>query len=322
MKKICIATLGFIEDYRQQLLPFVIESMGYRIEWVKPEEADIVIFGPQFQLRKQSLRRIPKIFRKYIQKPFVENLQTHLGSRKQLPIRIFHALGNCRHDQVSADYSISSDITFGQENHFRLPQWMERVNWSEQGVRGNGVRLNGPLLDLGRLSEPLGAQFITRVTNGERSATFIADTLREPNLSCLKAIQSVMRVDGFGNAFDLKSPTSSSFMVNFENILERYAFNLCPEAGLYPAYVSDKIPVAFSAGCLPITWVDQSICVDFNPNAFINLADMAAQEFSGMENLLNENYLRQYADQALLVNKPSLEPLKAYLQNIITQALD
>jgi hypothetical protein len=150
----------------------------------------------------------------------------------------------------------------------------------------------------------------------------MAETLREPNLSCLKTIQSVMSVDGFGSAFDLKSPTSSSFMVNFENILERYAFNLCPEAGLYPAYVSDKIPIAFSAGCLPITWASQGVSIDFNPKAFVNLGGMAAQEFSGLENLLNENYLRQYADQALLINKPTLEPLKAYLQNIITQALD
>jgi hypothetical protein len=170
MKNICIATLGFAVDYRQQLLPFVIESMGYRIEWVNPKDADVVIFGPQFQLQKQSLRLIPKIFRKYIQKPFVENLQTHLGSRQQLPVRIFHALGNCRHDQVSADYSISSDITFGQDNHFRLPQWMERVNWSEQGVHGNGRQFGGRLLELERLSKPLGSQFMTRVPSGSRSA--------------------------------------------------------------------------------------------------------------------------------------------------------
>ena len=321
MKKIRIANLGFPQDYRRTLLPLVIESMGLQIEWVEAKNADLVIFGPQFQLQRQSLRHIPKVFRKYIKKPFVEELQTHLGSRGQLPVRIFHALGNYRHDHISADYSISSDIVFGQVNHFRLPPWMERVNWSEQGIRSSESLFGGQLFDLERLARPLGHDFMGRVTQGIRSAAFRSDTLREPNSTCLKSIQSVMRVDGFGAVFDLKSPTSSSFLVNYESVLEQYAFNLCPEETLYPAYVTDKIPAAFLAGCLPISWVDQSVSIDFNPKAFVNLADMAAKEFVGVENLLSDKYLQQFADQALLLNKPSLEPLKVYLKNIISQAI-
>lgn len=128
MKQIRIANLGFVQDYRQTLIPQTIESMGYHIDWVKPKNADLVIFGPEFKFQKQSLRHVPKIFRKYINKPFAEVLQTHLGSRQSLPVRLFHAFGNYRHDQISADYSISSDIVFGKANHFRLPQWMERIN--------------------------------------------------------------------------------------------------------------------------------------------------------------------------------------------------
>ena len=58
------------------------------------------------------------------------------------------------------------------------------------------------------------------------------------------------------------------------DILQQYAFNLCPENGLYPGYATEKIPEAFAAGCLPIAYVDESVCVDFNPKAFVNLQPM------------------------------------------------
>ena len=76
------------------------------------------------------------------------------------------------------------------------------------------------------------------------------------------------------------------------------------------------------AGCLPITWADENVKVDFNPQAFINLAPMSADHFAELGQILHsKSKLAQYAEQPLLLQKPSLDPLKGYLKDIIQTAL-
>jgi hypothetical protein len=110
-------------------------------------------------------------------------------------------------------------------------------------------------------------------------------------------------------------------LIKFDE-LQHFAFNLCPENGMFPGYYTEKIPEAFMAGCLPITWVDENVKVDFNPLAFINLAPMSASYFSGLGNILHsKDILMRYAEQPLLLERPSLEPLKNYLKDVIKTAL-
>ena len=98
--------------------------------------------------------------------------------------------------------------------------------------------------------------------------------------------------------------------------MTNYAFNLCPENAIHPGYITEKIPEAFAAGCLPITMVDDSVGVDFNPNAMINLA-------SGDKNLewlhmqLSNDALEVCSQQPLLLRKISLEKTKTFLKKII-----
>jgi hypothetical protein len=128
-------------------------------------------------------------------------------------------------------------------------------------------------------------------------------------------------IDGFGPYFDknIRSHLQSSF-TKYE-LLQDYAFNLCPENSLYPGYITEKIPEAFNAGCLPITWVDTNIQCDFNPLAMLNLLPLTHENFSSANEIIHsKKHLDNFSEQALLIRQPSLEPFKVFLQDILRQA--
>ena len=50
MKKILrISTQGLAPDYRHSLVPLVIKTFGYQINWVNNSSADLLIVGPFFK---------------------------------------------------------------------------------------------------------------------------------------------------------------------------------------------------------------------------------------------------------------------------------
>jgi hypothetical protein len=76
------------------------------------------------------------------------------------------------------------------------------------------------------------------------------------------------------------------------------------------------------AGCLPLTWTDTNVCADFNPKAFINLEPMSWQDFEPLKDIINSpSQLEFFAEQPLLLNNPSIEPMKDFLREIVRQAL-
>nr|WP_255532916.1 glycosyltransferase family 10 [Polynucleobacter sp. CS-Odin-A6] len=230
---------------------------------------------------------------------------------------LFHTGENLRHDHIKTDYSISHDLNIQSDKHLRLPYWMEMIDWSHEGLMGNINPRYGQLLNLERLQSPLGNQFLTR----EQKCILLSSHLREPRASALSALQKLMPVDGFGPYFDkkIKDHHSSNFLK--KDILARYAYNLCPENGLYPGYVTEKIPEAFTAGCLPITYVDRAVNVDFNPRAFINLAPMAESGYDGLAEILqSKSRLEAHAEEPLITQRPSIEQLRSFLQKIISNS--
>jgi len=194
---------------------------------------------------------------------------------------------------------------------------MELVDWKHEGITGNTNPRFGELLCLKRLSEPLGKAFLAR----PRIATLITSHLIEPRKSLYEAVQKVTDVKGFGLHFDpsIKNHHQSHFIK--KDVISSYAFNLCPENNLYPGYYTEKIPEAFQAGALPMTWADPNIHVDFNPKALINLLPMTANHFAELNSILHSDLqLNAYADQALLLKVPNLEQTKSFLSEIVRQA--
>jgi hypothetical protein len=179
---------------------------------------------------------------------------------------------------------------------------------------GNNNPRYGELLKMERLQAPLGNQFFNR----PQKAILITSHLREPRASCYELLKKHMPIDGIGPYFDstIRDHHRSGFLK--KDTLQNYAFNLCPENGLFPGYVTEKIPEAFAVGCLPIGLVDEWVVGDFNPAAFINLTTIMANESDSLGGMLRSKArLEMFAQQPLLLNVPSLAGVQKFVKKII-----
>lgn len=309
MKKLNIATLGLPSDYPSSLIPLIIRDLGYEIVWKPIQQADLVIYGPFYHMKK-AYRWLPKPLRTY-----AFSIEESLGSRRIKPLVLFQTGENVRPGATPYDYAITFDL-MNEPNHLRFPYWMELVDWSHEGITGNQNIRFGQLLSIDQMMRPLGDHFLKR----NRRAALISSHLIEPRKMLFNTLSKIIPVDGFGPLFDTKIKNHNNSNFDKLEILNQYAFNLCPENSLYPGYYTEKIPEAFLSGCLPITWVDSNVHVDFNPEAMINLQAMVGNGFKGLRELLNDaQRLNKYADQPLITSRPSLEPCKEFIRNLVSQ---
>lgn len=315
MKKIKISTQGCPADYHSSLLISTIRSSGYTITYVNPSKADLIIYG-SFYNQKSKFRWIPKFLRTELISA-QHYLEEQLFHRKNRPLTLFHTAENLRHNHLPTDYSISSDIVDDSETHIRLPYWMEMVDWSHEGVSGNQNPRYGSLLSINRLMQPLGNNFIKR----DRLIAFFTSHLREPRKTILNILEKKLKIDKYGPFFnkEIKNHHSSNFLK--KDILQHYSFNLCPENSLYPGYITEKIPESFHSGCLPISWTDSNVNIDFNMDAFINLAPMTGSLYEPFLNMFeNINNFSSYADQPLIKSQPSIHQFYLYMNKILNTA--
>ena len=312
IKHLKIACQGVAKDFSESLIPAAIKSLGYQPIWTNPLNCDLMVIGPFFTEKKLD-RHIPKPLR-----ALFKRLSNRANEQPKGPLSLFITGENVRHDFQNCDYSISFDLGVCKPNHLRMPYWMEMVDWSSEGVTGNRNPRYGRLLNIERLMQPLGNDFLLRA----QTAAIFASHLREPRGTLLSAVKREVEVVEFGRTFnpDIKNHLESG-IIKYD-ALQNFAFNLCPENGMFPGYYTEKIPEAFMAGCLPISWADENVKVDFNPKAFINLAPMSANGFQELGELLHsKDTLYKYASEPLLIHRPTLDPLKYFLCNLLKTAL-
>ena len=311
-KKIRIATIGVAHDYRSGLIPLLIETAGYSIEWTAEVRCDLLIFGPFAARPTKRYRWLPKPVR-----PAIGAIAKYLEKKRQRPLTLFHTAENIRHDEIPADFSISFDLGVNDPSHLRFPYWMEYIDWSHEGVAGNTNPRFGALLSLPRLMSPLGRDFM----NKPRKVALFCSHLREPRKLLYEKVSRVLEVQGFGPYFDSSISSHHNSGFKKKDVLRTFAFNLCPENGLYPGYCTEKIPEAFAADSLPITWVDSNVAADFNPASFINMQQFAWQDFEpALELLRDDRELERCAGEPLIRKQPTLAKAKAYLAEILIQA--
>jgi hypothetical protein len=205
------------------------------------------------------------------------------------------------------------------QNHLRIPLWKHYIDWSHEGISRNNNVLNakrfGLFYKIEDLQSPLGDEFLKR----ERKMCLITTHLDEPRGSIYKYFSKQFTVDGYGRYFDskIKNHNESNFIK--KDLMKNYAFNICPENSLYPGYYTEKITDAFSAKCLPISWADQNISLDFNKNAFVNLLDHVEDNYEAICNLLkDENYLKKFTKEPLIIKKLNLDDEKKFVEKVLT----
>lgn len=309
MKKIRISTIGCAEDYKNSILPIICSTLGYELNWVNPNNCDILVIGPFTNPNPKKLSWCPRKLR-----PAIRPLVRMLEGRRIQPLKIFHTAENIRHDIHKVDYSISFDLNIHSNKHFRFPYWMEMIDWTHEGVIGNQNPRYGQLLKISKLVQPLGKNFLSK----NWGAAFLSSHIREPRRTIFEAVQKVMSVKGFGPHFDASIPNHHLSQFLKHTLLQDFAFNLCPENSMYPGYYTEKIPEAFYANCLPITWADENVKVDFNPNAFINLAPMTWSNYAPLKEIIqSKQILDGYAGESLLLNIPSILPFREFVKGIL-----
>jgi hypothetical protein len=307
-KKIKVATCGVYQNYQNSLLPILVGNGGFCIEWVSPKDCDLLILGPFFRLEKKY-RWLPKSIRSHVTLP--------LWGKRSPPLTLFHTAENVRYNNVAADFSITYDLGVNTSNHFRFPYWKEMLDWSAQGVVGNVNHRYGALLSIDTLMKPLGENCLSR----SNKAAFFSSHLREPRMSIFKAVSRLIDVDGYGPYFDRAVIDHNKSGLYKRDILSDYRFNLCPENGCFPGYYTEKIPEAFAAGCIPITWTDSNVSVDFNPLAFINMFELISDDYLSLGDILHDSgYISKLVSEPLLLTFPEIQPMKEFLQNILEQA--
>jgi Glycosyltransferase family 10 (fucosyltransferase) C-term/Alpha-(1,3)-fucosyltransferase FucT N-terminal domain len=307
-KIIRIATCGVAQDYRQSLVPLIVEHLGYKIEWGGTQTADLIIFGPFFDIFAKKYRWLPKPLRARFDRLLNRQNSGHRA------LTLFQTGENLRHNHIACDYALSFDLAVDSPNHLRFPYWMEMMDWHHEGVTGNSNPRFGRLLSIDKLMQPLGSDFLTR----PQHAAIFASHLREPRETLYKALSKVMPVHGYGPYFDANTAHHSTSNITKLEVLQNYAFNLCPENSLYPGYYTEKIPEAFMAGCLPVTWADSNVGIDFNAAAILNLAPLMIKNFEDILNLLTSKVLiNSCTNQPLFNYKPTLLKHVKYIKNII-----
>jgi len=306
VKEIRVGLCGVSWDYKQSLIPKVIERIAGKISWVSPEKADLVIIGPfECYLTKHKRNFTPKIFRR------LDKKEIYLDKIKG--IKLFHTNENVRSDKIKSDFSISFDYTPNNPNNLRFPYWMEFIDWSKEGISGQENSRFGRLINQEELLKPIDFS----CGNREFKAAFFTSHLNEPRKELYSITKKYIEVDGYGAVFNknIKSHSESGIMKN--SILEKYSFNLCPENSMFPGYNTEKIPEAFASGCVPITWTVPGHNMDFNENAYLNLANHDDLSILNTPEIL----LDKYSKSPLINNRLSLEPLIKFLQNILTNSM-
>ena len=160
-KSIRIACLGVPSDYYASLVPLMIQALGYKIKWVAPFRADLLIYGPFYNPDGPRLRWLPRSWRKSAVS-YLNFIEGCMAKRHTPPVTLFHTAENLRHDYIKSDFALSYDLNIASRNHFRLPYWMEMIDWSHEGIMGNSNPRYGELLKLKQLQAPLGNQFLNR----------------------------------------------------------------------------------------------------------------------------------------------------------------
>ena len=309
-KQLRVSTMGVADDYHQSLVPRIIEYLGYSINWTPPNNADLIIYGPFFE-KNRTNRWIPKPVRRFFRgREYPEKFHPQ-------QVTIFQTGENIRHNTIPADYSLSFDLAVDSLKHLRLPYWMEQTNWDHEGIFGIKNPRFGRPIELKRLSQPLGSKFLKK----PKAAVLFASHLNEPRSTLYKNLSKVLPTKGVGPYFDQSIEHHNSSGFRKCDVMKNFAFNLCPENSMYPGYYTEKIPEAFMGDCLPLTWVDENVAIDFNPLAFINLAPMMHRDFENLKEVLNSRImLEQISSQPLLHVIPSLAPHIAFVHEIVRVA--
>jgi len=318
MNKIRIATL-WVDDLRDSLIFKLIKNISNKeIQIVPLKQSDIVIFGPYdtFSLKRRFSNFAKRKF-KNIENIF-PNIDLYLLSRKIKPIRIFYSHENYPFPKIKYDFAITTHLGISNDKHLRFPLWKELIDWSHFGIKralSRFIKRFDNYYNIKDLILPQGDTFLKK----ERKICLFTSHLEEPRKTMYSNFSKDFIVDGYGPHFNKKITHHNNDELSKKEILKKYAFNLCPENSLYPGYYTEKVPEAFLSKSLPLSWMDTNVNCDFNDKSFVNLLHYSKNNYAEIISLLKEeNFLKKFTNEPLLLKEPNLDEENSFIKKIIS----
>jgi hypothetical protein len=318
MNKVKIATL-WTGDLNESLIFRLIENVTKKkIQIVPVKDSDVLFFGPyETNSLKRRIFNISKKKFNFINNLF-PNIDLYLLNRKIKPVRIFYSHENYQFPDIPYDYSITSHLGINNETHLRFPLWKDLIDWSHLGIKRElnpFIKRYDNFYNIKDLMSPQDDFFLKK----KRKICLITSHLNEPRKSMYFNFLKSFEVDGYGPYFDANIKDHYSNVLSKKDILKKYAFNLCPENSLYPGYYTEKVPEAFLGKSLPLTWADDNINFDFNKKSFVNLLNYSKDNYLEICSLLKEeNFLKQYTTEPLLLKEPDLHEETLFVKKILS----
>lgn len=304
--------LRFVNQYERYKDNLLIHIIRY----VSP--VPVVIDGaepPHLEIRGPFARK-----EKGLRDSLSRKLARHIkpaSSRKSVTT-LYHTAENTRYDSGDADYSISSDLGVERENHFRMPNWWGSIDWSNFGINHPNAPRTRNKINIERLLTPLGDAVLQK----PRKMALFTTHLREPRGTLFRELSKVVQTDGYGKGFDPSITDHNESGIFKDDILQDYMFSLCPENSMYPGYYTEKVPESFAAGCIPVSWADQNIVVDFVEGSFINTADFAHLGYgAAFAREITPEKLKRLTSTPLLDKSPDFPALLGFVERVVERAL-
>jgi hypothetical protein len=321
MRQLKVSQIWSVDDCKYFLIPQIIENIfKLKLIWTKPKDCDILIVGTYKKFGK--IKKKLSIKYNFLNNEFIQNLEKKVFFRKNKPITLFYSRENERSNLEETDFSVGTDFNYDDDkNYLRIPVWKDYCDWSEFGLsQPTNGKLNskrfGEFYSINRLQKPSEQSFLTK----PKKLCCFFSYINRPRDQFLKLIKSKFLIDCYGPAFDnkIKDHNNSNFIKL--NIMKNYFSNFCPENEIYPGWYTEKVPDAYLASTLPITWADQNISYDFNKHAFININDYKISELNNLfDELKSDEFLKKFQNEPLITTKLNLDEEIAFTKKILNK---
>jgi hypothetical protein len=195
-----------------------------------------------------------------------------------------------------------------KDSDARFPYWMWNLPWFEKIDQSNVERYGEPLSidSLGKsINKRFGVISPERFKELDLRAVLVTSYFNSQRKTLFDLTRETLGCDLFGRGIrEFEGPK--------KDLIKKYYTNLCPENSIGEGYITEKIPEAFQAGCIPITYCHpDDLARDFNPNAVVNmfgLSDKSMRE--KLERLKHDyEYFNALRSEPLLRYTPTIASL-------------
>jgi hypothetical protein len=212
-------------------------------------------------------------------------------------------------------HSLSFDPLDYWGRNFRFEHWLCDLHWYDDVPTTFTKAETDELLDTNR---PLAA-YARSVPTRKRKAVAVFNNPEKRRIAVFEALRRRGLIDGIGKPFGDEG--THAYRAKCERIAE-YVINQCLENCFYHGYYTEKVMHARAVACIPLTWSDADVAMDFHAEGIINLRQFGSLDALAdhVELLLrDESRIADLVNRPILKRTPSLEGAKRFLAGAYDQ---